>query len=150
MPNFSRGEFKTSDGFDVSSERPHGAMVVVFRNTDSKTEVLLLHRAGMPDSGDWAWTPPSGARFPGEELTACSERELREETGIVANIIPVLVNDVDWALYAARVEPGQTVFLNDEHDGFDWVSADDAIKRCLPEVVLTGISTVLAAIENRD
>jgi 8-oxo-dGTP pyrophosphatase MutT (NUDIX family) len=150
MPDFGGGKFKTRDGLEVSSERPHGAMVVVYRDADSSTEVLLFHRAGLTDSGDWAWTPPSGARFPGEELTACSERELLEETGIVANVIPVFVDDVDWALYAARVESGLTLLLNDEHDRFDWVPANEAIERCLPTVVRNGLSSVLATVQYRD
>ncbi len=150
MPDFGGGEFKTRDGLEVSSERPHGAMVVVLRDTDTGTEVLLLHRVGQPDSGDWAWTPPSGARLPGEELAACSERELREETGIVADVIPVFVDDVDWGLYAARVEWGRTLRLNAEHDRFEWVPANEAVERCLPAVVRSGLSSVLATVTFRD
>jgi 8-oxo-dGTP pyrophosphatase MutT (NUDIX family) len=147
VPDFGGGEFKTRDGLDVSSERPHGVMVVVYRDTDSGTEVLLLHRAGLPNSGDWAWTPPSGARFPGEELAACSERELREETGIVANVMPVLVDEVEWALFAARIGPGLNLRLNEEHDELEWVPANEAIERCRPAVVRNGLSTVLASVD---
>src|SRR5262245_6837178 len=77
-------EFTTWDGEPVSRERPHGATVVVASRGPQGWRYLLLHRAhhgGPARTGDWAWTPPSGSRKPGEDLLACVARELREEVG---------------------------------------------------------------------
>ena len=73
----------TWDGLPVSEEKPYGITAVVFRRVCG-TEVLMLHRAhrGSDYEGEWAWTPPAGARLPGEPVDACARRELREETGL--------------------------------------------------------------------
>lgn len=150
MPDFGGGEFKTTDGLDVAGERPYGAMVVVHRGADSGQQVLILHRNGQPEAGDWSWTPPSGARFPGEEPIMCAQRELHEETGFDADVTPFLVEGVDWALYAARVGPDDEPRLDGEHDRYDWVSWGEAVARCLPTVVSDGLSSVLAAMTMQD
>jgi 8-oxo-dGTP pyrophosphatase MutT (NUDIX family) len=101
------GEFTTWDGEPISRERPHGATIVVASRTRQGWRYLLLHRAhdGPDYDGDWAWTPPSGCRKPGEEITACAIRELGEETGLRERPWPVRVGDVDWAVFALEV-PG--------------------------------------------
>jgi hypothetical protein len=75
-------EFTTWDGEPVSRERPHGATVVVASRGPQGWRYLLLHRAhhaGPAREGDWAWTPPTGSLRPGEDVSACVARELREE-----------------------------------------------------------------------
>jgi len=67
----------------------------VVRRPDGKGggwEYLPLHRAhrGAGYAGDWAWTPPSGARLPGEPVLAGALRELKEEAGIAsAELVPI-------------------------------------------------------------
>ncbi|MBA3330077.1 MAG: hypothetical protein H0T39_04240, partial [Actinobacteria bacterium] len=59
----------TWDGLPVARERPYACCVVVWREGERGREFLLLHRmapGGAGFEGDWAWTPPSGARQPGE------------------------------------------------------------------------------------
>src|ERR1700722_21017802 len=77
----------TWDGLPIAPDNPRGAMVVV-RRADGRGghEYLMLHRAlqGPDYEGDWAWTPPSGSRQPGESVLAAARRELTEETGLVA------------------------------------------------------------------
>ena len=60
----------TWDGLPVSDTDPRGASVIVYREGKAGLEVLVLHRAhrGPDFEGDWAWTPPSGARQPGENI----------------------------------------------------------------------------------
>ena len=54
---------------------------VVFRETEAGPEVLMiLHRKG--------WGFPKGHPLRGEEETACAAREIREETGVEAEIDP--------------------------------------------------------------
>lgn len=81
---------ETWDGLPVSPEPPYGAAVLVWARTPTGPLFLLLHRAHLesPDARDWAGGPPAGARLPGEEIAACAQRELREETCLEAEIAP--------------------------------------------------------------
>lgn len=131
-------QFTTWDGEPISRDRPHGAMIVVASRAPEGWRYLLLHRAhhGLAFDGDWAWTAPSGARKPGEDVTAGAIRELHEETGLRASPRPVVTADVDWALFALEV-PWPTVVAVDgtEHDRLEWVTFTEACRRCRPAVL---------------
>src|SRR5215467_11964263 len=102
------GQFTTWDGEPISREPPHGATVVVASRAPGGWRYVLLHRAhrGPAWEGDWAWTPPSGSRKPGEEVAACAARELREETGLRAAPRPVAVDGVDRAVFSLEIPWG--------------------------------------------
>jgi len=129
----------TWDGLPVAGEQPHGAMVVLRRPDPDRdgTEYLMLHRAhhGPDYEGDWAWTPPSGARLPGEPVLAGAQRELAEEAGLSAPLIPVDLSG-GWAVFAADVSAGTRVTIDAEHDRYTWLTRPDAERRCRPEAVL--------------
>jgi RimJ/RimL family protein N-acetyltransferase/8-oxo-dGTP pyrophosphatase MutT (NUDIX family) len=140
----------TWDGLPVASDRPHGAMVVVRRPAGpggpgparpggpGPAEYLMLHRAhrGPAYEGDWAWTPPSGARLPGEPVLAGARRELAEEAGLTGvGLIPVDLSG-EWAVFAADVPAGTEARLDPEHDKLAWLPRPDAERRCRPDVVL--------------
>ncbi|KGM11799.1 NUDIX hydrolase [Cellulomonas bogoriensis] len=55
----------------------HAAGALVWRETDHRLEVLLVHR---PRYRDWSW--PKGKVDPGESLPAAAVREVAEETGV--------------------------------------------------------------------
>jgi 8-oxo-dGTP pyrophosphatase MutT (NUDIX family) len=124
----------TWDGEPVSRDRPHGATVVVASRAPDGWRYLLLHRAhhgGPARAGDWARTSPTGSRRPREDVTACAVRELHEEIGLRACPLPVLIDDVDWAVYALEVPWGIRVAVDgEEHDRFEWVSFAEARRRC--------------------
>jgi aminoglycoside 6'-N-acetyltransferase len=133
---------ETWDGVPVAADPPHGTTVVV-RRPDAK--YLILHRAhhGPDYAGDWAWTPPAGARQPGESVFACVQRELAEEAGINSGEMWPTDFSGDWAVFCLDVPADIDVQLIDaEHDAFEWVSADEAIRRCKPTPVA---DTVVAA-----
>jgi 8-oxo-dGTP pyrophosphatase MutT (NUDIX family) len=138
-------EFTTWDGEPVSRDRPHGATVVVASRAPDGWRYLLLHRAhhgGPAREGDWAWTPPSGSRKPGEELSACVARELLEEVGWLASPRPVATDDVDWAVFALEVPWGTEVLVDgEEHDRFEWVGFAEAWRRCRPEALAASFLT---------
>jgi RimJ/RimL family protein N-acetyltransferase len=136
---------RTWDGLPVAQDEPHGAQVVVRRPASQDTgalgqdtdgtrelEYLMLHRAarGIDYEGDWAWTPPSGARLPGEPVLTGALRELAEETGISgAELMPVDLSG-PWAAFAVSAGPDIRVRLDAEHDRFAWLPADEAARRC--------------------
>lgn len=72
-------DFTTWDGKPVAENPPHGVMVVCWRGSPA-SELLILHRAhnGADYEGDWAWTPPSGARAPSEGIIECARRDVIE------------------------------------------------------------------------
>jgi predicted NUDIX family NTP pyrophosphohydrolase len=69
---------------------PLSAGVLLFRQRDSKTEVLLIKPGGpywrSKDSG--AWMIPKGAVEPGEVPAEAALREFAEETGTILDTMP--------------------------------------------------------------
>jgi 8-oxo-dGTP pyrophosphatase MutT (NUDIX family) len=133
----------TWDGLPVSKEKPFGAAVVVWRERAGEREWLVLRRRHAPGP-EWKWTPPAGARLPGEQLDDCAGCELLEETGLALDPSPTPCGREDWALYAAQAPPDAVLRLDAEHDDFAWLPLDEAVARCRPQVVADGIACVAA------
>jgi 8-oxo-dGTP pyrophosphatase MutT (NUDIX family) len=143
-------EYTTWDGEAVSRDRPHGATVVVAARSPRGWRYVLLHRGhhGPDWEEDWAWTPPSGSRKPGEDLGACAIRELREETGLRADPRAVLTNDTDWAVFALEIPWGTVIAVDGaEHDRFEWVTYEEACGRCRPAELLATFVTACEALD---
>lgn len=139
----------TYDGQAIAREAPFGATVVVWRRGGGGAEVLLLHRAhhGPEHEGDWAWTPPAGARWPGEAPLACARRELLEETGLDLPIAPVAFGEGDWLVFAAEAPAEAVVILDPEHDRFEWLAPEAACARCAPPAVAAQVRAAMVAAE---
>ncbi len=138
----------TWDGLPISSVPPFGAAIVVHRRSASgKTEFLVLHRRAVPDDeADWAWGPPSGCRWPGEEIAVTARRELFEETGLDRHPDPVAGPDPAWPAFTLEVEPNTIIVLSDEHDRLGWLPADQALARVSPDVVRDQLRAVVASL----
>jgi 8-oxo-dGTP pyrophosphatase MutT (NUDIX family) len=141
----------TWDGLRVAREKPWVSSVVVWRKSESGREFLLLHRhhEGPDYAGDWAWTPPAGARQPGETPNEAAARELHEETGLSVAFVRVDWPSDDLALYVAEAPRDAEVVLDEEHDRFEWVSANEAARRCLPSQVGKSVLCVAEFVEKR-
>jgi RimJ/RimL family protein N-acetyltransferase len=140
----------TWDGLPVAPDQPHGAAIYVRRSGTG--EHLVLHRAhhGPGYEGDWAWTPPSGSRLPGEPLLGAALRELAEESGLAVAAADLRALDLSgaWAHFRVDVPASARPRLDAEHDRFEWLPAAVAVARCQPAVVAAGIQraeSVLAA-----
>src|SRR5215472_1316843 len=125
---------RTWDGLPIAPDEPHGAAIIVRRpgGPGGEREYLVLHRAhhGPDYEGDWAWTPPSGSRQPGESVLPAALRELAEESGLRADAADLRVLDLSgaWARFSLDVQAQERVQLLDaEHDKYRWVSAAGAL-----------------------
>ena len=53
---------------------------------------------------------------------------------------PLAANDIEWAVYRLVVPWGEHIRVDGvEHDRFEWVALDEALRRCLPAVVADGL-----------
>lgn len=140
----SKEPTKTWDGKPVSIDPPYGASVVVYRRAKTDYEFLILHRKhrGVDYDGEWAWTPPSGARLPGEDIDRCATRELKEETGLELNPRKTDFGDYKWYVYIAEVDTDCDIILDSEHDRYEWLSLNAALERCQPKKVHDSILAV--------
>jgi 8-oxo-dGTP pyrophosphatase MutT (NUDIX family) len=131
----------TWDGVPVAREPPYACCVVVWREGAVGREFLVLHRAhdGPEYAGDWAWTPPSGARQPGEAPRDAAARELREEAGLELPVAPIQSPNPDVALFVAEASRDAEVTLDAEHDAYSWLPLDKAASLCLPATVADGL-----------
>ena len=132
------------------STQPGGAMVAVFSQSPEGRRYLLLHNVDYQpgQTGDWAWGSPSGCWEPDEDIAACAERELFEETGIRATPVPVVTENTNWAVFFLEVPWGTPVQLSPtEHNDYAWVTPDDALTMCRPERLAASLRTATAAID---
>ena len=109
--------------------RPKCVCVVV----EHRGRVLLLKRTTPP----LIWWVPSGYLDKGEEWVACARRELREETGIEADLAFIgvfnLVEEAHTVViaYATAVDdPG--VVINEESSAFRWARWGQALQEVSP------------------
>ncbi len=100
-------------------------------------ELLIFRRR--PERGR-IWVPIQGKVEPTDaDFESALRRELAEETGLSG---PRKVWSLDWHVpfemdgalwrlhaYAVEVERAFAPVLNDEHDAFEWVPADEAVRR---------------------
>ena len=113
-----------------------GAAVVV---RDEAGRVLLVRR-GPGASRAGTWCVPAGFVDYGEEVRAAAARELREETGLVAevgDVLQVASNFHDPAKltvgiwFAGRVLGGELA-PGDDADAVDWFALDDLPEMAFP------------------
>lgn len=144
-----RGTHTTWDGLPVSQEPPHGCTIIVVQRVGEALQLLLLHRRhnGVEYEGDWAWTSPSGARLPGESVDECARRELAEETGLALPLNRTTCGSPDWCVYWAEARHDASIIPDDEHDRYEWLPPDEALRRSSPQRVRNDPERVIALLK---
>ena len=110
-----------------------GVALVGF-NGDGK--ILMLHHVYHPTA---RWGVPGGWLNRGESPSECALRELMEETGLSAELGPVVhvsherIPPHIGIAYVAKIEPG-TINLSSEILDAQWFSSDDLPEPILPFV----------------
>jgi 8-oxo-dGTP pyrophosphatase MutT (NUDIX family) len=84
-----------------------GIEVAVFVSRRSGSEVLIVHRS--PERGGY-WHVVAGGVEPGEAVEDAAEREVREETGLIAK---VMAGDKVMYAYSLSEEPADRQSLYD-------------------------------------
>jgi len=110
--------------------------IFILRETGIETQVLLMRRTGTL-AGTWCHV--AGGIEAGESAWQTAVRETREETGLTLSSLwsaDVLEQfyEVDKEcitvvpVFVGFVPPDAQVFLNSEHDAFQWLPFDEAAK----------------------
>ena len=107
-----------------------------------KGKVLLLRRATKPEYGMWA--VPGGLMEDGELPETTARRELKEETGLEANVLIEVLprrlapNDpgIEATVFYIMESGIDNVKLSDEHTGYIWVSPRDLPSNISPLTIL--------------
>ena len=69
-------------------------------------------------------------------MAQAAKRELQEEAGLDGEPLPLRVAGAPGAVFELEVPWGCMVVVDGvEHDRFEWVSMEEACRRCLPAVV---------------
>jgi 8-oxo-dGTP diphosphatase len=95
---------------------------------DPRGRCLLLRRSGASKNNGGFWEFPGGKLDPGEQPDEALVREIREETGLIAEVVRVVGageselpdRKVAYLFFEARVDTDM-VHLSPEHDAFQWV-----------------------------
>jgi len=125
--------------------RPEEVFVVVHRPDAAGPAFLVLERS--PERQGY-WHLVAGALEPGEDASAAAVRELREETGLDANVTDLGrsyvysleeeppdvrarfapdVAEIAVTAYAAEAPSGWEPTLDEEHVAYRWCSAAEAV-----------------------
>jgi hypothetical protein len=77
---------------------------------------------------------------------------LEEETGLTLplTLAPEATASEDVAIYVAEAPPDVEVVLDDEHDRYLWLSLEEALPKCLPQVVASGLANAAELIHARE
>lgn len=114
---------------------------VVFRPGEGELEIALIRTKSL--RGKELWALPKGGREEGEDAEGAAVREVREETGLEAEIVSHLDNITYWFvwppeqvryrktvhIYLMRATGGDTSDHDDEVEEVRWFPVSEALRR---------------------
>lgn len=128
--------------FRVSPENPYhiSAGAVVYKEEDGEHKFALLYHDYAPEGRDRRWSLPKGTMHNTETLEETVLREVREETGLVVELEKYIgaghaqftLEENGWGVdrtihyFVARMTGGDPADMDDEHDGLEWFTAEEA------------------------
>lgn len=119
---------------------PDCVHIIIVRQVEDGVRYLLLRRSEEILQG--TWQAVTGMIDPGETATQAALRELHEETGLVPSqffyadfletfYIPERNQFFTSPLFVAWVENETVTLSPEEHDAYEWVSLEEALKRLI-------------------
>jgi len=118
----------------------------------SDSKILLIQRSRNDSHEPLKWEIPGGKLDKGQDVNSAAQRELIEEVGIFATPLSSLSffdSDIDGStkykglpyvrfvcLYKCET---QKVRLSEEHEGFKWVTFDEALNEDITEFTRKGL-----------
>ena len=123
---------RSREDLDVDAEVVRAAGAVIWRRSDGREEVLLVHRAKYDD-----WSFPKGKAEAGESDEECALREVEEETGLRVRLGPELVmtsyvskgRPKRVRYWLAEPRPGEHARAQNEIDEVAWLTVEEAGRR---------------------
>lgn len=121
---------------------------------NEKNELLILRRSSTDPIRPGRFDFPGGGIDEGESPTQAVLRETQEEVGI-----PLLEKDVELAftstiyyddqssvrfLYVGRIKSNQPIALSHEHDAYEWVQLEEALKKYDHPAWIEGLKYLIA------
>ena len=139
-------------------QSPHVDAVVLIMTDPTGEKILISHEFRLA-VGSWVYNFPAGLIDPGETPEVAAKRELKEETGIVAESIEHLTTiatsagfcDEHLHIYVATgLSQEETNRDDDEFMNIIWVPFDEALETCKQATMIdskTIISLTLYALK---
>ena len=103
----------------------------------NENKVLIVQRASDEEAYPDLWEVPSGKKEPLEKVTDAVLREVKEETGLVTEMVKVIdvfnfsvektneTRDVTQINFLLKLIGSSEVKLSNEHQNFAWITKDE-------------------------
>jgi 8-oxo-dGTP diphosphatase len=103
----------------------------------NENKVLIVQRSSNEEAYPDLWEVPSGKKEPLEKVTDAVLREVKEETGLITEIVkvndvfnfsvekPDEIRDVTQINFLLKLVESSEVKLSSEHQNFAWITKDE-------------------------
>ncbi|OGM22156.1 hypothetical protein A2863_01165 [Candidatus Woesebacteria bacterium RIFCSPHIGHO2_01_FULL_38_9b] len=114
-------------------------------------KILLMLRSELDKDEANCWDPPGGGLEKDEDIENGFLRELKEETGILAeNVITFAAHELDdgsLGLFAKAETESHEVVLSEEHSDYKWVTEDELLSSKPASLHLRALQELLKTLK---